>query len=113
MAAEEACLAALRERLYGRLAAEIRGIRLNGDPVRRLAGNLSLSVRGIDGTDLLDELPELALATGSACESGRGEPSHVLKALGLDDRAASGRFTTEAEIDAAATAIVAAVRRLT
>jgi cysteine desulfurase len=120
MAAEATRLAPLRDRLHRRLAGEIRNARLNGDPARRLAGNLNIAFPGVDGMDLLDELPQLALATGSACASGHGEPSHVLKALGLDDRAASGslrislgRFTTEAEIDASAAAIIAAVRRLT
>jgi cysteine desulfurase len=117
MAAEGARLAALRDRLYRRLAAGIPHLRLNGDPVRRLAGNLNLAFPGVDGMELIDELPRLALATGSACASEDGTPSHVLKALGLDDNLASaslrislGRFTTEAEIDAAAAMIVATVR---
>jgi cysteine desulfurase len=120
MAAEGARLRRVRDRLYHRLASEIRNVRLNGDPARRLAGNLNLAFPGIDGMDLIDELPGLALATGAACAGERSEPSHVLKALGLDDRLASGslrislgRFTTESEIDAAASMIIAAVRRLT
>ena len=61
----------------------------------------------------------VAVSTGSACSSASIEPSYVLRAIGLDEAAARasvrvgiGRFTTEEEIDFAADALAAAVRRL-
>jgi cysteine desulfurase len=68
---------------------------------------------------LILALRDLAVSTGSACSSGSGKPSHVLKAMGLSDEQARatlrfslGRFTTEAEIDHAIEHIVGAVQRL-
>ena len=64
-------------------------------------------------------LPDLAFSTGSACTSARVEPSHVLRALGLDDEAAHGslrfsfgRFTTAGEVDYAARRVCEAVAEL-
>jgi len=91
--------------------------------LRRNGGNsvpglLSLSIPGIDATALLEDLPDLALATGAACNTSDGLPSSVLTAIGLDAIAARGtirvglgRFTTEAEIDRAIDLIGDAARR--
>ena len=64
-------------------------------------------------------LPDLAFSTGSACTSARIEPSHVLRAIGLDDEAAHGslrfsfgRFTTAGEVDYAARRVCEAVAGL-
>ena len=64
-------------------------------------------------------IKELAVSSGSACTSTSIEPSHVLRALGLDDatvlasiRFGLGRFTTEAEIDYAVETVVDQVRNL-
>jgi cysteine desulfurase len=120
----------LRDRLWGRLATGIPGAALNGpaldavDPagrLLRLANNLNVRVPGVDGQTLLATLADagLALSSGSACSSESPRPSHVLLALGLteDEARASlrfglSRFTTEAEIDEAATRITAGVGRL-
>ena len=119
MAAEAERVGALRDRLHHALMARLSGLRLNGHATRRLPGNLNLAFPGIDGPELMDELDGIALASGSACTSAALEPSHVLRALGLDDplihsslRISLGRFTTEAEIDAAAERIAAAALRL-
>jgi cysteine desulfurase len=118
--AEAERLVALRDRLRERLTAELPGVAVNGDPVRRLPGNLNLRFEGVAADALLADLPDVALSTGSACASARPEePSHVLAALGLSDdavrsslRVGLGRATTRAEVDAAADRIVAAVRAL-
>lgn len=77
---------------------------LNGHPVQRLSNNISLTLEGIPNSQLLMELKDLALSTGSACTTGSTEPSHVLKALGHSDelcmstiRIGVGRSTTEEE----------------
>lgn len=100
---------ALRDRLQDRLLAAIPGTTVNGHPCRRLPGNLSLTLPGIEATDLLDRLPGIAASTGSACNTGSGEPSHVLTAIGLTPgqaratlRLSIGRTTTDADIDQAA-----------
>ncbi|MFI5314674.1 MAG: cysteine desulfurase family protein, partial [Myxococcota bacterium] len=112
-------LAALRDRLWARLSAELPEIELNGSREHRLPGNLNVSLLGAEGEALLAALPELALSTGSACTSAKREPSHVLRALGASEaRALSalrfgiGRSNTETEIDRAAELVVAAARRL-
>ena len=90
---------------------------LNGDAEARWPGNVNIGFPGIN-VPLLADLPGLALSSGSACAAVTGRPSHVLTALGLSDAAARaslrlgfGRFTTAAEIDAAAAQIDAAVLR--
>jgi cysteine desulfurase len=96
----------LRDRLWSALEP-LGGILLNGHPTERLPGSLNMSVEGVDGAALLLGLrSQVAVSSGSACGSGRTEPSHVLLALGRDRKLASaslrfcvGRFNTEAEID--------------
>lgn len=66
--------------------------------------NVSFNNRKV--AELIQQIPELALSSGSACHAKKGEPSYVLRALGYSkEEAASsirfsfGRFTTEAEIE--------------
>jgi cysteine sulfinate desulfinase/cysteine desulfurase-like protein len=107
----------LRERLWAGLAAALPGIRRNSPAENCLPGCLNIAIPGIDAADLLLGLPDLAVATGSACASGSGLPSAVLTAIGLSPELAHaslrfglGRGTTEAEIDRAATLLAEAVR---
>jgi cysteine desulfurase len=118
-AREAARTGALARRLLNLLSERVEGVRLNGDAEARLPGNLNLAFDGLAALDLIAALPDLALATGSACSSAEITPSYVLKALGQDDRRASGalrigigRFTTEAEIARAAGLICEAVAAL-
>jgi cysteine desulfurase len=111
-------IAGLRERLWHALAA-IPGVELNGDPVRRVAGILNVTVDGVEGEALLLALADLAVSSGSACASLHAEPSYVLRALGRSDRLAQsslrlslGRFTTEAEVERAAARIGEEIVRL-
>lgn len=117
-AAEAERLAALRDRLWSRLAEGLEDVHRNGHPERRLPGNLNVSFGGVAADRLLPALPDVALSTGSACASGRAEPSHVLAALGLPKaRIASsirfgiGRGNTAAEIDHVAERLVEEVER--
>ena len=73
----------LRERLADGLK-EIPHSALNGDPVRRLPGNVSFCFEGIEGESLLLLLDEkgISASSGSACTSGSLDPSHVLLAIG-------------------------------
>jgi cysteine desulfurase len=123
--AEVAAMHGLRDRLWSRLAAAIPGLALNGpplgDPAIRLANNLNVRLPGVDGQSLLATLAAdgLAVSSGSACSSESPRPSHVLLALGFsEDEARSSlrfglsRFTTAAEIDAAADLVAAGVAGL-
>jgi cysteine desulfurase len=110
---------ALRDRLQDCLLAAIPGASVNGHPHRRLPGNLSLTLPGIEATDLLERLPEIAASTGSACNTGSGEPSHVLTAIGLNRQQARatlrlsiGRTTTENDIAQAAALITHAAHTM-
>jgi cysteine desulfurase len=112
-------LSALRDRLYSHLS-QIDGIYLNGHPTQRLAGNLNISVAGVDGNALLLGLqPTVALSSGAACSSTKIAPSHVLKALGRSDalayaalRFGIGHTNTMAEIDRVATATIDTIQSL-
>jgi cysteine desulfurase len=78
-------LAGLRDRLWQRLGDALPDLRWNGPEAGpgRLPGNLNVSFLGIEADALLLRLRDVALSTGSACASARGEPSHVLAAIGL------------------------------
>lgn len=113
MASERERLTDLRERLWKGLA-DFDGTHLNGAGAPRVPGILNVSFEGVEGESLVTSLTELAVATGSACNSASEEPSYVLRSLGRDSQLAQsslrfsfGRFTTAADIDAA----IAAVRR--
>jgi cysteine desulfurase len=81
------------------------GWTINGSVAHRYHGNLNIRRKGIDAARLLAELRDIAFSLGSACASGSGRPSHVLRALGLDYRQSRscirlgfGRYTTQQEL---------------
>lgn len=89
---------------------------LNGSAEHRWLGNLNIRRDGLDVARLMSDCRDIMFSAGSACASGSGRPSRVLKALGLDDGAAKssirlgfGRYTTLADIEEAAARINAAV----
>jgi cysteine desulfurase len=118
MAAEYDRILLLKNEFLSAIAA-LDGVVLNGDPARRLAGIVNLSFAGIDGEALLLALKGVAVSTGSACTSASLEPSYVLRAMGVSEELAQsairfsfGRFTTAAEIEAAAAQVRKVVRDL-
>jgi cysteine desulfurase len=119
MAAEGQHVKGLRDRLERALLEQLEEVCINGDPVNRLSGNLNMSFAGIDGESLMMALKEIAVSTGSACTSASLEPSHVLKAIGLEDAMAHasirfgiGRFNGQDEIDYTVKRVVEEVTRL-
>lgn len=101
-------LAALARAILGRWA-------LNGSDTARWPGNLNLRIDGLDVVRMMSELRDVAFSAGSACGSGTGKPSRVLKAIGLADSAAKGsirlgfgRYTTRDEVEEACRQIEAA-----
>jgi cysteine desulfurase len=83
MGQNAAHLTKMRDRLIAGLS-EIPHSALNGDPVRRLPGNVNFCFEGIEGESLLLLLDDkgIAASSGSACTSGSLDPSHVLLAIG-------------------------------
>lgn len=78
---------------------------INGAVDARYHGNLNIRRDGLDAGRLISELRDIAFSAGSACASGSGRPSHVLKALGLSAsearssvRIGFGRYTTETDL---------------
>ncbi|WP_326524175.1 cysteine desulfurase family protein [Sphingomonas sp.] len=90
---------------------------LNGSPSHRYPGNLNLRFPGLDVARLMSDLRDIAFSAGSACASGSGRPSHVLKAIGLSDadarssiRIGFGRYTSDTDLADALARIDAAAR---
>lgn len=106
--AESVRLSSLRERLKAGIDRAGVDVVWRGDPHSRLPHNLHLTVPGCEGDVMLYLLDErgISVSTGSACQAGVPEPSHVLLAMGVDAKAAKGalrftlgRTTTEEDID--------------
>ena len=115
---ETARTAGLERRFLDALR-RVEQMAINGDRAHCVPGIVNLRFPCVESESLLMALPDVALATGSACMSARVEPSYVLRALGLSDDAAHssvrfsfGRFTTADEIDYAARRIREAVAEL-
>ncbi|WP_395623875.1 cysteine desulfurase family protein [Sphingomonas daechungensis] len=90
---------------------------VNGSMTRRYHGNLNLCLPGVDVARIIADEREIAFSLGSACASGSGRPSHVLRAIGLSDRDARssirlgfGRYTSAEEIIEALNRIDSAAR---
>ena len=90
---------------------------LNGSEEVRWHGNLNIRRDGLDVSRLMSECRNVMFSAGSACASGSGRPSHVLKAIGLSDKQAKssirlgfGRYTTLEQLEEAAKTINAAAR---
>ena len=116
---ESARIFGLRERLRNRLEKNLDEVFINGDPERRIPGNLNISFAYVEGESLLMGLDDIAVSSGSACTSASLEPSYVLKAMGVGEELAHtsirfgiGRFNTEEEVDYTADKVTQTVRRL-
>ncbi|MCU1408020.1 MAG: cysteine desulfarase [Microbacteriaceae bacterium] len=119
LAAENSRLARLRDHLVAGVLAAVPDAVLNGDPSAegRLPGNAHFTFPGCEGDSLLFLLDAagVSVSTGSACQAGIPEPSHVLRAMGRSEveargalRITLGRTTTDADVDAFLAALPAA-----
>ena len=97
----------LRDKLIDELV-KVKDVKLNGSRNKRLVNNINIYIKGIEGETLGEYLDNegISISTGSACDSNIKETSHVLKAIGLNDRDVKqcvrislSRFNTEKEID--------------
>lgn len=82
----------LRDYFIEQIEQKIQYIKINGDRIKRLPGNSNISFKFIDGEALLLKLDEVGIcaSSGSACNTGEAQPSHVLIAIGLEDELANG-----------------------
>ena len=111
-------IGALRDRFVSHLE-QMPSVRLNSDPSVCIPQIVNVAFGGVDGETLLLALNELAISTGSACNSASVEPSHVLTGIGLSRALADaslrfsfGRYTRTTDIDQAATYLAAVLGRL-
>lgn len=91
------------------------GWTINGSVRHRYHGNLNIRRDGVNATRLLSDVRDVAFSLGSACGSGSGRTSHVLRALGLTDQQARssirlgwGRYTSEGDLRTGLGAVLAA-----
>jgi len=112
-------VANLRDTLHQQLNARLQDIHLNGHPEQRLPGNLNLCFEGVQSQALLMGLKQVAVSTGSACDSESVKASHVLVAMGLPNELALtavrfglGRYNTAEEVDIVADEVIKVVNRL-
>lgn len=94
---------------YEFLKSSIKDIKLNSHPEKRLKNTLNLSIKGIDGNLLVQNVREVCFSTGSACHSDEKFISYVLEAMGVEKeyaigalRFSFGRFCTKEEVEFAA-----------
>lgn len=115
-------LGALRDRLIDGVRAQVPDVVLHGDPTSagRLPGNVNLGFADCDGDSLMYLLDALGIecSTGSACQSGVAQPSHVLLAMGVPEpvlrgslRLSLGHGSTDEDVDAVLAALPAVVER--
>jgi cysteine desulfurase len=113
-------LSALRDRLIDGVREAVPSAVLRGDPADRLDNNAHFTFPGCEGDSLLYLLDAagVSVSTGSACQAGIPEASHVLLGMGLDEEEARGalRFTlghtsTQADVDALLSALPAAYEK--
>ena len=118
--ARQTRLRALRDRLVAGIQTVVPSAILRGDPVDRLPGNAHFTFPGCEGDSLLFllDVAGFSVSTGSACQAGVPEASHVLLAMGVSEADARGALritlgieTTEVEIDAFVAALPDAVAR--
>lgn len=110
-------IGALRDALLERLLSKIKGSYVNGTMENRLYNNISLTVPGVSGRDLVGALEGVCISTGSACHSLKFKPSETIKALKIEHpdcviRISLGRFNTAEEIEIAGTEIIKMIKIL-
>jgi cysteine desulfurase len=114
-------VAAMRDKLERAILDRIPETRVNGRVDQRIANTTNIGFRHLEAEAVLLLLSErgVCASAGSACSSGSLEPSHVLRAMGVDETYAHGslrfslsRYTTEAELDTAVEILSGAIAKL-
>ncbi len=114
-------LRSIREYFLNKVRENIEYIQVNGHPHQKINGTVSISFEMIEGESIvmLLDLAGVAASTASACTSNSLQPSHVLKAMGIEDEIAQGtvRFsfgknTSKADVDYAVEKLIETVKKL-
>lgn len=114
-------IAAQRDRLERRILEEITDTHVNGDLANRIPNTTNIAFARLEAEAILLLLSEqnICASAGAACASGSLEPSHVLRAMKIDDKIAHGavrfslsRYTTDAEIDRTLDVLPGVIKRL-
>ncbi len=114
-------VAAMRDRLEQSILRTIAGSRVNGSTEHRLPNTTNIAFPRLEAEAILLLLSEqdICASAGAACSSGSLEPSHVLRAMRIDEKLAHGairfslsRYTTDVEIDRALEVLPTVIRRL-
>ena len=110
---------ALRDRMESAFKDGLEEVYVNGHATQRLPGSLNMSFNYVEGESLMMGMSSIAVSSGSACTSATLEPSHVMKALGVDEdlvhtsiRFSLGRFSTQVDVDQAVEQCLTAARKL-
>ncbi len=118
MVQETARIKMLSTRLWAGIST-LPGVFLNGSATQRVPHNLNVAFAGVEGEVLVNALKDIALSTGSACNSATVEPSYVLTGIGVSRALADaslrfslGRFTTDDEITRALAQVLDIVPKL-
>ena len=108
-----------RDKLHYKITTQLSDVHLNGHPDHRLQGNLNLSFEGVHSQALMMGIENIAVSTGSACDSESVKASHVLSAMRIPNdlaltavRFGLGRYNTEEEVDIVADEVIKAVNQL-
>ncbi len=118
---EQKRLLVLRDQFETKLQNKISGVCVHGAAAERLVNTSNMAFEGVDAEALLAALDqkEICVSSGSACMSGAGSPSHVIKAMGFPDaharstlRFSFGRFTKLEEIDILISELIFALERI-
>lgn len=110
----------LRNKMEEKIKEKIEDVYLYGDLENRLPNTTNIAFKGIKGEEILFVLENYGIyvGTGSACNSQNAEPSHVLRAMGIDLNTSSpirislGKYNTEEEIDKLIEVLVNIVKML-
>lgn len=114
-------VAQMRDRLEREILSRVPETQIIGDPALRVPNTTNISFVRLEADAIVISLSEqgICVSAGSACSSGSLEPSHVLVAMGLEERVAHGgirfslsKYTTDAELDRAITVVPTVIARL-
>ncbi len=108
-----------RDLLEEQISVRVPQIIIHGKQVSRLSNTSCIAFRFLKSSEIMTAIPELAISSGSACATGLLEPSHVLKAMGVDDmdafssiRFSLSKYTQKEDIERTSDLITAAIEKI-
>lgn len=109
----------IRDYFESELQQHLEEVTVHASGTFRIPNTSNVLIKYVRSTELMTKVPEMALSSGSACVSGSRDPSHVLKAMGMDDedvfcssRFSFSKYTTKDDINVAIQQIKRAVTQI-